>query len=73
MFIEYVTQMGDVPYCNYFVVNNYLQILKDGDNKCKMCVDMSIVFNKSTYMKNTILSRTIVDMKEDFNVIFIMM
>lgn len=60
--------MGDVPYCNYFVVNNYLQILKDGDSKCKMCVDMSIVFNKSTYMKNTILSKTIVDMKEEYNV-----
>lgn len=45
-----------------------MQILKDGDTKCKMCVDMSIVFNKSTYMKNTILSRTILDMKEEYNV-----
>lgn len=33
-----------------------------------MSVDMSIVFNKSTYMKNTILSKTITDMKEDYNV-----
>jgi hypothetical protein len=66
--MEFVTQMGDVPYSNYFVVNNYLQILKDGDNKCKMSVDLSVVFNKPTYIKNTILSRTIGDMKEDYNV-----
>jgi len=62
--------MGDVPYCNYFVVNNNMEILRDGDSKCKMIVDLSIVFNKSTYMKNTILSRTIGDMKEEYNVIF---
>jgi len=24
IFIEFVTQMGDVPYSNYFVVNIYL-------------------------------------------------
>jgi len=66
--VEFVTQMGDVPYCNYFVVMNNLEILRDGDTKCKMCVDMNIVFNKSTYMKGTILSRTIGDMKEEYNV-----
>jgi len=60
--------MGDVPYSNYFVVNNYMEIIKDGETKCKMNVDMSIVFNKSTYMKGTILSRTITDMKDDYNV-----
>lgn len=68
--VEFVTQMGDVPYSNYFVVNNYMEIIKDGETKCKMNVDMSIVFNKSTYMKGTILSRTITDMKDDYNVHF---
>ncbi len=55
--------MADVPYSNYFTVNCYLSILKDGDKKCKMVVDMSIVFSKSTYMKGKILSKTIIDMK----------
>lgn len=68
--VEFVTQMGDVPYSNYFVVNNFMEIIKDGETKCKMNVDMSIVFNKSTYMKGTILSRTITDMKDDYNVHF---
>lgn len=66
MFIDIVTQMGDVPYSNYFVVNAGLNILKDTDTKCRMLVDMSIVFSKSTYMKNTILTKTMADMKEDF-------
>jgi hypothetical protein len=60
--------MNEIPYCNYFVVNNYLEILKDGDTKCKMNVDMSIVFSKSTYMKGKIVSRTITDMTDDYNV-----
>jgi hypothetical protein len=33
-----------------------------------MIVEMSVVFNKSTYMKNKILNRTIPDNQEDFNV-----
>ncbi len=60
--------MSDVPYSNYFVVNNYYNIIKDGQTKCKMIVEMSVVFNKSTYMKNKILNRTIPDNQEDFNV-----
>ena len=67
-----VTQMADVPYSNYFVVNCYLSILKDGDKKCKMIVDMSIVFNKATYMKGKILSKTILDLKEEYEVTFIL-
>lgn len=66
LFVEIVTQMGDVPYSNYFVVNTNIDIVKDTDTKCRMIVHMSIVFSKSTYMKNTILTKTMADMKEDF-------
>ena len=65
--------MGDVPYSNYFVVNNYVEILKDGETKCKMSVEVNVVFNKSTYMKGTILGRTFPDVKEDYNVSFCIM
>jgi len=37
-----------------------------------MLVEVGIVFSKSTYMKNKILSRTYSDMKEDYLVIFIL-
>jgi hypothetical protein len=35
-----------------------------------MTVEVGIVFSKSTYMKNTIISRTLGDMKEDYLVKF---
>lgn len=64
--MKVVTQMGDVPYSSYFTCEEEINITKDGDKKCKMEVLLSILFNKSTYMKGTILSRTQGDMKGDY-------
>lgn len=68
MTLKVVTQMADVPYSAYFTCEQKISVTKDGDKKCKMEVLLSIVFNKSTYMKNTIMSRTQGDMKEDYEV-----
>jgi hypothetical protein len=55
--------MADVPYSSYFNCEEHIMVTKEGDKKCRMTVQLSIVFNKSTYMKGTILGRTQGDMK----------
>ncbi len=44
-------------------------VTKEGDKKCRMSVQLTIVFNKSTYMKGTIIGRTQGDIKEEYGVI----
>ena len=58
--------MSDVPYAAYFNCEEQITISKEGDKKCRMTVLGSVVFNKSTYMKNTIISRTFGDVKEEY-------
>lgn len=60
--------MADVPYAAYFNCEEHIMITKDGDKKCKMTIETAIIFNKSTYMKGTILSRTFGDLKEEYEV-----
>jgi len=60
--------MADVPFSSNFTCEEHSSITREGDTKCKYVCEMAIVFNKATYMKNTILSRTFEDLKEDYKV-----
>ncbi len=55
--------MADVPYAAYFNCEEHIVISKEGDKKCRMVIELAIIFNKSTYMKGTILARTFGDLK----------
>lgn len=61
--------MSDVPFSSYFTCEEHIKIEKEGDTKCKFNCSSAVVFNKSTYMKNTILTRSFADLKEDYIVI----
>ncbi len=58
--------MADVPFSSYFTCEEHITIEKEGETKCKFNCSSAIVFNKGTYMKNTILTRTFGDLKEDY-------
>jgi hypothetical protein len=55
--------MSDVPYSAYFICEDHIIVSKVSETKCKMVSEVAIIFNKSTYLKNKILSRTYEDMK----------
>ena len=55
--------MADVPYAAYFNCEEHIVISNEGDKKCRMVIELAIIFNKSTYMKGTILARTFGDLK----------
>ena len=58
--------MGDIPYCTYFQCEEVFKVISDGEKKCKLIIEAGIVFNKSTYMKNTIISKTLTDLKDEY-------
>lgn len=62
--------MSDLPYSAYFHVEENISVTKETENKCKFACYTGIVFNKATYMKGTILSRTFEDLQLDYKVIF---
>ena len=44
-------------------------IKKETEAKCKLVCQTGVVFNKATYMKSTILTRTFEDLEIDYKVI----
>ena len=58
--------MADVPYASHFNVEEHIVVLKETETKCRFSCSTSIIFNKGTVMKNTILTRTFADLKEDY-------
>ena len=56
--------MGDVPYHSYFNCEEHITVMKEGETKCRYTVKSVIVFNKNTYMKGTIISKTFSDFNE---------
>ncbi|CAD8071543.1 unnamed protein product [Paramecium sonneborni] len=60
------THTLDVPYGNCFQAEDKWEVTKLEDNKCLLRVFVSVVFTKSTIMKNTIINRTISGFKEDY-------
>ena len=66
--LKVITQMADIPYSAYFHVEENISVTKETDNKCKFACFTGIVFNKATYMKSAILSRTIEDLHLDYKV-----
>ena len=62
--------MADVPYCTYFNVEEHLKITSEGERKCKMIIESSIMFNKYTSFKNTIIKKTYNDFMEEYEVPF---
>lgn len=56
--------MGDVPYHSYFNCEEHITVIKEGETKCRYTVKSVIVFNKNTYMKGTIISKTFSDFNE---------
>lgn len=60
--------MTDIPYSAYFHVEENISVTKETENKCKFTCYTGIVFNKATYMKGTILSRTFEDLHLDYKV-----
>ena len=67
MEVDIVTQMGDVPYASYFNAQEFITVKPDG-GKCKLSIEAAIVFNKGTYLKNTLIKRTLADLKSDWEV-----
>lgn len=64
--IDNVTQMADVPYAAYFNCQEQISIRAQEDKRCKLKIEASVVFNKSTYMKKIIQARTLKDLKGDY-------
>jgi hypothetical protein len=60
--------MSEIPYSAYFHVEEDLVIKKETDAKCKLVCQTGVVFNKATYMKSTILTRTFEDLLIDYKV-----
>ncbi|CAD8156662.1 unnamed protein product [Paramecium pentaurelia] len=60
------THTLDVPYGNCFQAEEKWEVTQPEDNKCLLRVFVSVVFTKSTIMKNTIISRTMAGYKEDY-------
>lgn len=64
--------MNDVPYHSYFNCEEDVQVLPEGDSRCRYIVKAMVVFNKHTYMKGTIISKTFKDFAEDYKVILLL-
>ena len=60
--------MADIPYSSHFTCEEHIVVLKETDTKCRFSCSTAVVFNKSTMMKVTILTRTFADYKEDYMV-----
>ncbi|CAD8065597.1 unnamed protein product [Paramecium sonneborni] len=60
------THTLDVPYGNCFQAEEKWEITPLEDNKCILRVFVSVIFTKSTIMKNTIINRTMIGFKEDY-------
>lgn len=61
-----MTKTLDVPFANYFQLEEKWEISPVDENKCQLRSFGWIVFQKSTYMKKTIQSRSIQGVKEDY-------
>lgn len=66
--LKVITQMTELPYSSYFHVEEHITITKETEAKCKFVCLTGIVFNKATYMKNTILTKTFEDLQLDYKV-----
>lgn len=60
--------MAEIPYSSYFHIEEDLIIKRETDAKCKLVCHTGVVFNKATYMKTTILTRSFEDLEEDYKV-----
>jgi hypothetical protein len=63
-----ITQIVEIPYSSYFHVEEQIAITKETEAKCKFVCHTGIVFNKATYMKSAILTRTFEDLQIDYKV-----
>ncbi|CEG47283.1 Uncharacterized conserved protein, contains GRAM domain [Plasmopara halstedii] len=61
--IESSTRLVDIPYGDYFSVEDRWTIVPQpsNSNACKIFIEMKVVFGKSTFWKNTIETRAIKD------------
>jgi hypothetical protein len=65
--------MVEIPYSAYFHVEEQVTVTKETDAKCKFVCYTGVVFNKATYMKGTILSRTFEDLQADYKVMLLIL
>uniref|UniRef100_H3HB91 VASt domain-containing protein n=1 Tax=Phytophthora ramorum TaxID=164328 RepID=H3HB91_PHYRM len=61
--VESSTRLVDIPYGDYFSVEDRWTIVphSSNPNACKIFIEMKVVFGKSTFWKNTIEARAISD------------
>ncbi|KAE9038167.1 hypothetical protein PR001_g5712 [Phytophthora rubi] len=61
--VESSTRLVDIPYGDYFSVEDRWTIVprSSNPNACKLFIEMKVVFGKSTFWKNTIETRAVSD------------
>lgn len=64
--VETSTRLADIPYGDYFSVEDRWTIVPHADDAsaCQVTIELKVVFGKSTFWKSTIESRAIGDNKE---------
>lgn len=64
--VETSTRLADIPYGDYFSVEDRWTIVPHADDTsaCQVTIELKVVFGKSTFWKSTIESRAISDNKD---------
>ncbi|KAF1315974.1 hypothetical protein FI667_g15706, partial [Globisporangium splendens] len=62
-FIETSTRLVDIPYGDYFSVEDRWTLIPRSSSSCKLFIELKVVFSKSTFWKSKIETRAIADNK----------